>query len=205
MEELVLYGDRRLVSPWVLSVWISLREKGLIFGFERFDLARRENRGGAYEAKTLTGKVPGLRHGETWLAESLAILLYLEDAFPTHERMLPSSPRDRARDLQALSFLRSDLGELRRSLPFEGVVGSEKGPGMSEGALADLDRLLRVVATRAPLAGRAPTLADYELAVTLRRPIHHGVDIPEAARRYSDELWERPSVQSWVRHPERGA
>lgn len=199
MEELVLYGDTRRVSPWVLSVWTALREKDLPFRFETLDLAKGEHRFGEFAAHNITGKVPGLRHGNLWLGESLAILEYLEDAFPDTRRMLPAGAGHRALDRQVLSFLRTDLMELRRSLPFEGVVGSERGPGMSDAAARDLAKLLHVASLRAPLEGREPTLADFELAFTLRRPIAHGVEISAEAHRFSDTLWQRPSVQSWVK------
>ena len=204
MDELVLYGDRRFVSPWVLSVWTALREKALPFRVEVFDLHAGEHRQGAFAAHNPTGKVPGLQHGDFWIGESLAILEYLEEAFPQAKRLLPEGARERARDRQVLSFLRTDLLEMRRCLPFEGVVGSERGPGLTEAAARDLGRLVRLVSTRPPLEGREPTLADYELAFALRRPIHHGVEVIADAQLFSEAIWQRPSVQSWVRHPSRG-
>ena len=44
--ELVLYGDARYTSPWVLSVWTALREKGLAFRMATLD-AGRVRTGGA--------------------------------------------------------------------------------------------------------------------------------------------------------------
>jgi len=201
MDELVLFGDRRFVSPWVLSVWTALREKALPFRYEALDLGAGEHRQGPFAAHNPTGKVPGLLHGDFWVGESLAILEYLEDAFPETRRLLPADPRDRARDRQVLSFLRSDLPELRRCLPFEGVVGNQPGPGMTEQASRDLARLLRVASSRAPLEGREPTLADFELAFALRRPIAHGVELLADVQLFADAIWQRPSVQSWVRQP----
>jgi len=202
--ELVLYGDVRYTSPWVLSVWTALREKGLAFRMATLDLQTGENRRDDYAHATLTGKVPALRHGDHWIAESLAILEYLEEAFPDRLPLLPSEPFARARDRQILSWLRSDLFELRRCMPFEGIFLPLPPPPLTSQARAEANRLLAVVAHRLGGAPAArPTLADFDLAFTLRRLVHYGFALGgyEAVVAFAEAIWRRPAVQAWVSQP----
>jgi glutathione S-transferase len=56
----------------------------------------------AHKEKSVTARVPGLVHGEFWLAELLAIVEYLEETFPPPEwpRLLPADAQRRARARQ---------------------------------------------------------------------------------------------------------
>jgi glutathione S-transferase len=57
--------------------------------------------------------------GDLWLSESLAILEYLEEKYPGSGYVLPVIPEERAKDRAILLWLRTDLFELRRCMPFE--------------------------------------------------------------------------------------
>jgi glutathione S-transferase len=204
IDEPLLYCDARFTSPWVLTVWTSLKEKGVGFRPVLLDLARGEHRTSDYRSRTLTGKVPALRHRDLWISESLAILEYLEEAFapPEFPRLMPARAASRARDRQILSWLRSDLFELRRCLPFEGIFLPMSTPVVTALAREEATALVAMAATRLSAATQdGPTLADYELAFALRRLIHYkvGLEGRDDLVRWSDALWNRPSVQSWVK------
>lgn len=196
--ELTLVGDVRYTSPWVLSVWAALHEKGLPFRMETVDLEAGENRREEHARRMIASKVPALRHGRGWLGESLAILEYLEEAFPASPRLLPADRWERARDREILAWLRSDLFELRRAMPFEGIFLRLEPPPITAQAREEAARLLAVVATRAPSV--RPTLADFDLAFTVRRLVHYGYDLAvyPGAVALSAAIWARPSVASWV-------
>jgi glutathione S-transferase len=204
VDEPLLYCDAYFSSPWVLTVWTTLKEKGVPFRPVLLDLPRGEHRRPDYLSRTLTGKVPALRHGEVWISESLAILEYIEETFapPEYPRLLPSRPAGRARDRQILSWLRSDLFELRRCLPYEGIFTPMQLPELTAKAREEAAALEAMATTRLAGSPEGPTLADYELAFTLRRLIHYrvGLEGRDDLVRWSDTLWNRPSVQSWVRH-----
>ena len=82
-DQLVLWGEKNFHSPYVLSCWVVLKEKGIPFELRTFDLAGGEHRRGDYAARSVTGRVPSLQHGARWLAESSAIDEYLEEVFPS--------------------------------------------------------------------------------------------------------------------------
>ncbi len=204
-ETITLYGDVRWTSPWVLAVWAALREKGIPFETRLLDLKKGEHREGDYPRLSLTGKVPALVHGGVWIGESLAILEYLEEVFgpPGHPRLYPDTPAARARDRQVLAWLRSDLFELRRCMPFEGIFLEMPAPEVTPKAREEAEQLLRVVATRISATRPEFTLADYELAFALRRLIRYGFDLSghQEAVAYSESIWNRASVQSWAKQP----
>ena len=66
-----------------------------------------------YADRSLTARVPMLRHGDFYLSESSAIVEYLEDAFPGTPRLLPADVRQRARARQLMAWVRSDLMPIR--------------------------------------------------------------------------------------------
>jgi glutathione S-transferase len=114
-DDLVLHGSRIWTSPYVFSVFVFLKEKGLPFRMELLDTESGEHLKPPYEVDSFTGRLPALRHGDLWLAESSAIGEYLEEVFPPPRfaRLYPEAPRERARVRMIQAFLRSDLAAVR--------------------------------------------------------------------------------------------
>ena len=202
-EEIELWSNARFTSPWVLTVWVTLKEKGIPFADRTVDLKRGDHRAGSYPRDTITAKVPALRHGDFWLAESLAIVDYLESVFPPprHPSVLPADRRRRARDFQIMSWIRSDLFELRECMPFEGLFYDLPPPTVTPKAFEQAAKLLAV--SSAVLAERiptSPTAADFDLTFMLRRLVRYRHDLSRHAELvgYCNEIWARPSVQSYV-------
>ncbi|HEX5360871.1 MAG TPA: glutathione S-transferase N-terminal domain-containing protein, partial [Fluviicoccus sp.] len=72
-----LYVDANYLSPYALSAYVALREKGLSFEAIPVDLQAGEHRTGAMSALSATLRVPTLSDGEFHLSESSAIAEYL--------------------------------------------------------------------------------------------------------------------------------
>jgi Glutathione S-transferase, N-terminal domain len=68
-----LFVDSQLVSPYAMSVYVSLLEKGLTFDLESIDLAVKANLATAFAATSLTRRIPTLVHEDFALSESSAI------------------------------------------------------------------------------------------------------------------------------------
>ena len=80
-----LYVDRAFVSPYALSAFVALEEKGVPFEMRPLDLAAGEHRQGDFRERSPTGRIPALSHGDFHLSESSAIDEYLEDLLaPPH-------------------------------------------------------------------------------------------------------------------------
>lgn len=204
---LTLYGEPFYASPYVFSCYVALREKGLPFSYETIELSRGEQQRPPYLDRTLTGKVPALAHGDFWLAESSAIIEYLEEAFPApaHPAVLPAEPFARARARQVMSWIRSDLMALRAERPtttmFYAPATSPLTPA-GEAAAAALVRVAEalVPATSPHLFGTW-SIADADLTFMLHRLVLNGHTVPARVREYASAQWQRPSVQEFVAHP----
>ena len=71
---LCLHADAYRISPWVLTVWVALREKQLVFTLKDVALNDGEQRQEAYLSRSVLGKVPVLEHDELWLRTDLLAL-----------------------------------------------------------------------------------------------------------------------------------
>src|ERR1700684_3930661 len=176
---LVLYGNSTWTSPYVLSCFVTLREKGLTFEMKDVALERGAHFEPAFTAQSLTSRVPVLVDGELALSESSAIIEYLEDAHPApgHPRVLPADLHARARARQVMAWLRSDLMPIREERSAEYVfypheVLAPLAP-LSAHAQRSVGKLLAVAeqlipSDTGPLFG-AWCVADTDLAMMLQR------------------------------------
>lgn len=199
---LSLYVDAHFTSPYAMSAFVTLREKGLEFELLTLNLDTAENQTEAYAHLSLTGRVPTLVQGEFALSESSAITEYLEDVFP-QVPVYPAEPRQRARARQVQAWLRSDLMPIRQERSTLVVFYGLKGEPLSPAAEAAAHKLIS--AAQALLAdGRDYlfgewSIADVDLAVMLNRLILNGDNVPANLVTYAQRQWQRPSVQEWVK------
>ena len=204
-EQLTLYIDSNYFSPYAMWAYVALKEKRLPYALKTVDLAAKQHHEAGYERLTLTGKVPALVHGEFALAESSAIIEYLEDVFPApaHLPLYPADAQQRARARQIQAWLRSDLMALREERPTTVIFREPSPQPLSEAGRAAAEKLVRVAAS---LIGEGAgnlfddwCIADTELALTLNRLVANGDPVPENLRRYVQAQWARLSVQSWLK------
>ncbi len=201
-EPLTLCIDSNFVSPYAIWAYVALKEKRLPFALQPVDLAAKQHHEAGYEHLTLTGKVPALVHGDFALAESSAIIEYIEDVFPA-PHVYPVDPRQRARARQLQAWLRSDLAALREERPTTVIFRAPTDKPLGEAGRAAAEKLIRVASSLLAegtehLFG-AWCIADTELALTLNRLVANGDAVPENLVRYVQAQWARPSVQAWVK------
>lgn len=96
---LTLYVDAQFLSPYAMSAYVALAEKGLPVELRLVDLEAGEQRMRPFTSRAPTCRVPALTHDTFHLTESSAISEYLEDIFPApaHPALYPSAPQARAR------------------------------------------------------------------------------------------------------------
>jgi glutathione S-transferase len=205
-DALTLWGEEHWESPYVFSVFVALREKGLDFQLRTLSLDKGEHRVGEYPSRSLTGRVPSLQHGDFWLAESSAIDEYLEEIFPPPRwpRLYPEGPQARARARQIQAWLRSDLMALRAERPTTTIFMGEKAKPFTADGQKAAGQLLRAASELLPggalhLFGSF-TIADADLALMLHRLLASGDPMPEALAAYARAIWTRKSIQEWVKH-----
>jgi glutathione S-transferase len=203
----ILRGDRYWVSPYFFACFVSLREKEASFEVETLDSTAGEAREASYVQKTLTGRVPSLEHDGFFLAESSAIVEYVDEAFDG-TALLPRDAKARARCRQVMSWLRSDeTMSVRAERPTTTMFYAPASAPLGEEARRVADKAC-VVARGLLLAqgsrgsGRSLfgrwSILDAELAFFLHRLLKSHDEVPEDVRRFAESVWARPSVRAFV-------
>lgn len=196
-----LYVDSLFTSPYAMSVFVTLREKGLAFETLTLDLEAAQNQAADFAQLSLTRRVPTLVEGDFALSESSAICEYLEQVYP-ETAVYPAEPKQRARARQVQAWLRSDLLPIRQGRSTLVVFYGEKMPPLSPDADVAASKLIS--AAQALLAGNPEylfgewSIADLDLALMLNRLILNGDRVPPELVDYAQRQWQRPSVQEWV-------
>jgi glutathione S-transferase len=208
---LVLRGSEMGNSPYVLSCFVALREKGLPFETRAVALQRGAQHEPAFVATSLTARVPVLEDGDLSLSESSAIVEYLEEAYPppAYPRLLPSDLRARARARQVMAWVRSDVGALREERSSEYVFSPRErleplGPLSPDGQAA-AEKVVGVASRLIPDGGGplfgAWCIADTDLAMMLWRLWRTDFPLPGKLRLYAETEWARPSVRAFAAQP----
>lgn len=176
-------------------VQIALREKRLAYEEVIVDLPGGAHREAAFRQLNPFGQVPVLEHDGLVIAESIAILEYLEDRFPT-PRLLPGDAAQRAIARQFMLWSGDDL-----AVAWKAWMGPRFTPAISaedpsvlrgrEQIAAHLDVLEARLASAEWLAGGF-SLAEicYAPFVTVLATDLVGL---------ADVVAVRPAVQAWVR------
>jgi glutathione S-transferase len=202
--EVRLFVDSQLMSPYAMSVFVTLREKGVPFAIEYVDLEAQENLRPQYRERSLTCRVPALEHGDLFLSESSAITEYIEEVFPPPEfaGVIPQDPMARARARQVQAWLRSDLLPIREERPTTVIFQKPCNKPLSEKARPAVDKLVRAAGMLLEDYGSSLfgewCIADTDLALMLNRLVASGDAVPEGLAAYVQNQWQRPSVQAWV-------
>jgi glutathione S-transferase len=204
MDNLILYVDSKFTSPYAMSVFVTLTEKGIPFEMKTVDLGAREHLNPAYSDLSVTQRIPTLAHGDFRLSESSAISEYLEEVFPhpDYPRVYPTDARRRARARQVQAWLRSDFLPIREERNTETLFIKRAERPLSRAALASAfklymgaDKLLKEGALN---LFDDWCIADTDLALMLNRLLANGEAVPPKLAAYARHQWQRESVQAWV-------
>ncbi|MEN4927761.1 glutathione transferase [Erwinia billingiae] len=199
-----LWSDACFFSPYVMSVFVALSEKGVPFSMQHVDLASQQHLENAFGEILLTRRVPALQIDDFLLSESSAIAEYLEERFPApeYERLYPKDREKRARAREIQAWLRSDFLPIRQQRPTEVLFADEKFPALTVDAQASAQKLFDAVERRLSpgqqnLFGEW-SIADTDLAVMINRLALHGDPVPDRVADYAHFQWQRASVQLWL-------
>jgi glutathione S-transferase len=196
-----LYADAQFASPYAMSAFVALHEKGLSFELVSVDLAQHANLEPEYAARSITQRVPTLIHDGFALSESSAITEYLDEVFPG-TLLYPKDPISRARARQVQAWLRSDLLPIRQERSTEVVFYGAPAAPLSASARTAAAKLFS--ACEILLTDHSPNLfgewciADADVALMLNRLVLNGDPVPGRFAGYAAHHWQRPSIQRWL-------
>lgn len=205
-----LYVDSLFTSPYAMSAFVALTEKGLPFTVKTVDLEAGQQKESAYTARALTARVPALVEGEFVLTESTAITEYLEESFPAPEyiALYPKDRRQRAQARQIQAWLRSDLLAVRAERDTETVFFGKACQPLTEAGQAAAAKLIhaagQLVREGRPNLFDSWSLADVDLTLMLNRLILNGDEVPQKLKDYAAGQWQRPSIQQWLERHQPG-
>ncbi len=212
---LTLFHDDLWLSPFVTSVYVTLKEKGIPFSTEAISLADGEQRKPPFAHDSITARIPAIRlhlpNGKhVWVSESTAIVEYLEECFvpPLFPRVLPVDTEERARARQVMGFVRTDVREIPHERPTSTLFYPERREGLmplTERGRVAMARLLviaeRFVSNHRTTVCSEWSIADADLTLLLQRLALNGERLTDKLKRYVDANWSRPSMQSFIDLP----
>lgn len=201
---ITLWSDADYFSPYVLSAYVALHEKGLPFTLKTVDLDSGAQYSASWPGFHLTQRVPALEIDGFTLSESSAIAEYLDERFapPEWERLYPHDMNNRARARQIQAWLRSDFLPIREERSTTVVFAGAKKSPLSAAGQESAEKLFALaneqVKEGKPNLFGEWCIADVDLALMLNRLVMHGDAVPERLADYATFQWQRSSVQRYV-------
>lgn len=202
---MILYGST--LSPFVRKVMAFAGEKGVEIELKPTGAPNHEP---DFCAASPFKKMPALKDGDYELADSSAIIHYLEAKYP-EPALIPAEPRARGRTIWFEEFSDTILFGCGAKAFFNRIVSPYflKRPGneeIAEAAIRDelppiMDYLEKVVpGDTGYLVGDGITLADIAVAGPFANFQHLGVSIDDYPRTaaYVRRILARPSFSNWI-------
>lgn len=208
---MIIYGS--IVSPFVRKLLGYLGEKGIEFELQGVGIGDPDP---GFRAASPLGKMPAMDDGGFRLADSSAIIHYLEAKHP-EPPLIPADPQERGRVIWWEEFGDTVFAACGGKMFFNRIV-SPKFLGR-EGDLAaaaqaeteELPKLLAYLESAIPasgyLVGDRFTLADLAAVSPLVNLRHCGSRIDAATHpriaAWSEAILSRPSLAPWIAKEER--
>lgn len=203
---MILYGST--MSPFVRKVAAFAVEKGIELELQPTGFP---NPTPEFRAASPFGKMPALVDGDYQLADSSAIIHYLEAKYPVPE-LIPSDPRERGRTIWFDEFADTLLFACGAKMFFNRIVaprflGRDGDLKVADAAERDelpplLDYLENVIPDSGYLVGDRLTLADIAVASPFANLAHCGVAMTEAnypkVTAYVGAILARPSFATHI-------
>jgi glutathione S-transferase len=202
MPNLILCIGNKNLSSWSMRPWLALEQSQIPFEEVVIRLNREDTRA-AILGHSPTGKVPSLKHGELLIWDSLAIVEYLAETFPS-ARLWPQPPEARAFARSVCCEMHSGFAALRNELPMN-TTSKKPCPDLSEVARGDIARIEAIwkecrdrFGAAGPMLFGHFTIADAFFAPVVLRLENSSVSVGEPTRIYMKSVLELGSVKKWI-------
>jgi glutathione S-transferase len=189
-DQPILYVGEKNISSWSMRAWVAATWKGIPFEERTILLAKDKDRAQRRKVSP-TGKLPVLHHAGLVIPDSLAIIEYLEEAFPppAYPALWPAERGERARARWMAAAMHSGYMKIREGMSYN-LCFLPQRPVAPPDAMAEAQEVLALWETSLARPERNGGLQRSRRAfrhhgrppLRLRRP--HGSD---AARRQVPE------------------
>ncbi|WOF42695.1 glutathione S-transferase family protein [Sphingopyxis indica] len=208
---MIIYGS--VVSPFVRKLLGYLGEKGIAFELKGVGIGDPDP---GFRAASPLGKMPAMDDDGFLLADSSAIIHYLEAKYP-EPALIPADPQERGRVIWWDEFGDTVFAACGGKMFFNRIVaprflGREGDLAAAAAAEAEeLPKLLDYLESAIPasgfLVGDRLTLADLAAVSPLMNIRHCGADADPARypkiAAWSEAILARPSLAPWIAKEER--
>ena len=181
-EALVLYSYWRSSSSW--RVRIALAHKGLSYRYEAVPLLAQAQRRSEHLDRNGMGQIPVLEVGGAPIAQSMAILAWLEQTTP-QPALLPAEPLQRARAIALAELVNAGIQPLQNLAVLKEIEAlsdaatrADWGRRHIEAGLLAFEREVQRTAGIFSV-GDAPSWADLALVPQLYNARRFGCDLTE--------------------------
>lgn len=202
MTKLTLVIGNKNYSSWSLRPWLAMRQFGLTFDEIRIPLYTPQAPAKIRQYSP-SGKVPALLHGDVTVWDSLAILNYLTEQFPTLP-WLPKQPKPRAIAHSINAEMHSGFVSLRENMPMN-IRAQFPNKGLTPAVQKDVDRITSLWQMCRQAYGKGGeflfsefTLSDAMFTPVVLRFMTYNVQLDPVSSRYTEALLELSPLQEWI-------
>jgi glutathione S-transferase len=149
----VLYVGEKNISSWSMRAWVAITAKRVPFEERTLPLVGDRDRSRRRQVSP-TGRLPVLHHAGRVVPDSLAIIEYLEEAYPSpaHPALWPADAGERAHARWLAATMHSGFMKLREGMSFNTCFLPAR-PAPPQSALDDAAEMLGLL--EAALARRS--------------------------------------------------
>jgi glutathione S-transferase len=196
----LIIGDK-LYSSWSLRAALALELTGTPYTEQKIRLNQADTHALLLEHAP-TGKVPLLKCEHGTIADSMAIIEYLNERFP-EAHLWPQDIGARAQARSACAQMHSGFFAMRGNMPFD-LSRDEALVPMPAEVQSDIDRMVALWAEcraaakeSGPFLFGAVSLADAFFAPIAVRLRTYRVALPAEAQAYIETIYQWPAFKAW--------
>src|SRR5262245_32630991 len=203
-DQPILYVGEKNISSWSMRAWVAATWKKIPFEERTISLAADKDRRKRREVSP-TGKLPVLHHRGIVVPDSLAIIEYLEEAFPApaYPALWPVDPAERARSRWLSAAMHSGFMKIREGMSFNLCFLDpvpEASAAAREEAVEVLDLWESCLTRGGPFLCGGFSGADVMFATMAVRLLafRTPTDRHPLSRAYMGALMANPAVAGWL-------
>ena len=195
----LIFANRNY-SSWSMRTWLVLRHFAIPFEEELTPLSG-EHWKQNIQARSPTGKVPVLVDGDLVVPETLAIIEYVAELFPS-KGIWPADRRQRALARAACAEMHAGFTALRKAAPMN-LRASYLGRVPLDGVADDLKRIETLWGDLLDRSGGPFLFGEFCAADAMYAPIAtrirtYGLPASDTVTAYVEAIYALPAFQEWL-------